>query len=421
MKKITVVALSALLVVAFTLPASALENVFGGYWRTRAFTNQNFSGEDQSESMDRTEVDTRTRLYYTAIINDDLKFVNKFEFDADWGTGPLGDLGADGKELEIKNSYADFNVGMVHAKVGIQGTALCRGLLFDDDFSGAVLTFKPSETVAIPLIWIKAYEGGVSNNNLDVDYYGVAPIFTPSETLTVQPVFVWASSDNVSGWAPSYNDIDLANFDDLDVYYAGINADAKFEGGKFWFTGIYAGGSVDHPGPGDNSTDIKAWLAALGASVDVEAADIHAQAFYATGQDGDSEDIESFFVPGGQSYYWSEIMGLGTFDDQASKNAPGDKISNVMAANLGATVNAADGLAVTLDIWYAKLAEEINIGGTKEDELGIEVDLKVAYEIVENMKLELIGAYLFAGDATTMKAKDEADPYELGSRISFSF
>ena len=38
------------------LPASALENKFGGYWRTRAYTNQDFSGEDD-ESLDNTLVD----------------------------------------------------------------------------------------------------------------------------------------------------------------------------------------------------------------------------------------------------------------------------------------------------------------------------------------------------------------------------
>ncbi|MDM8514913.1 hypothetical protein QUF76_01845 [Desulfobacterales bacterium HSG16] len=412
MKRFTTIALAALLVVAFTLPASALENVFGGYWRTRAFTNQNFSGEDQTEAQDITKVDTRTRLYYTAIINDDLKFVNKFEFDAAWGDEGHGDIGADGKNVEVKNSYADFNVGMANAKVGVQGLTISRGFLFADDFAGAVVTLKPAENVAIPLVWIKAYEGGTANNNLDVDYYGAVPVFTPSETLTVQPIFIWATSDNASGWFKT------AAYDDVDIYYAGLNLDAKFDGGKFWFTGIYEGGSVDMAGAGDNSTDISAWLAAVGASIDVEAADIHTQAFYATGQDGDSKDAEAFFVPKGQSYYWAEIMGFGTFDDQVSNGSCADQISDIMAANIGATVKAADGLAVTLDLWYATLAEDDANG---EKDLGIEVDLKVAYDLVENMKLELIGAYLFAGDATTMKSNDDANPYELGSRISFSF
>ncbi|MFP4391126.1 MAG: hypothetical protein ACLFPR_19535, partial [Desulfococcaceae bacterium] len=49
MKKLGMMALAALLVVAFTLPAYALETEFRGYWRTRFFTNQNFTGEDEDE------------------------------------------------------------------------------------------------------------------------------------------------------------------------------------------------------------------------------------------------------------------------------------------------------------------------------------------------------------------------------------
>ena len=43
MKKTLVFVLAVLLVVAFTVPASAFESVFGGYWRTRIFTQKNFS------------------------------------------------------------------------------------------------------------------------------------------------------------------------------------------------------------------------------------------------------------------------------------------------------------------------------------------------------------------------------------------
>ena len=109
MKKLGILFFAALLVVAFTMPAAALETEFGGYWRTRAMSYNNFTGEDQSEAYDYQLVDTRTRIYFTAIINDNLKLVNKFEFDADWGDGSsYGDIGADGKVFEIKHSYADF-------------------------------------------------------------------------------------------------------------------------------------------------------------------------------------------------------------------------------------------------------------------------------------------------------------------------
>jgi hypothetical protein len=46
MKKLLVLSLAVVMVLAFTLPASALENVFGGYWRTRFIHQENFQGND---------------------------------------------------------------------------------------------------------------------------------------------------------------------------------------------------------------------------------------------------------------------------------------------------------------------------------------------------------------------------------------
>ncbi|MCB9494347.1 MAG: hypothetical protein H6681_02750 [Desulfobacteraceae bacterium] len=85
MKKVLVAALAVAFAVAMCVPASAFESEFGGYWRTRAYTNQDFSGADNEAKVYIQQVDTRTRLYYTAKFSDDFKFVNKFEFNAVWG------------------------------------------------------------------------------------------------------------------------------------------------------------------------------------------------------------------------------------------------------------------------------------------------------------------------------------------------
>ena len=51
MKKFAILALAAVMVIALTIPAAALENEFGGYWRTR-FTNQgHFDGEDDDRRI----------------------------------------------------------------------------------------------------------------------------------------------------------------------------------------------------------------------------------------------------------------------------------------------------------------------------------------------------------------------------------
>ena len=76
-----------------------------------------------------------------------------------------------------------------------------------------------------------------------------------------------------------------------------------------------------------------------------------------------------------------------------------------------------DKLKLTADLWYAEHDEEVN----GEDELGVEVDLKATYQLIENLKLDVVAAYLFAGDATSLNGENDEDPFELGTRLSLSF
>lgn len=419
MKKLSVLALAALLVVAFTIPAWAMEAEFGGYWRTRFFTNQNFTGEDETEAQDVSQVDTRTRLYFTAIFHENLKFVNKFEFDADWGTGPLGDIGADGKEFEIKNSYADFNLGPVNFKVGIQGVALGSSFLIDNDLSGAAVTFQ-GEMFTIPVMWFKAFEGSelgtIDDNEFDVDIFAVDPHFMAGP-VTINPFGMYIYSEDASAWGVLPGDAEEAN-----IWYAGLSVDYDVAPLWVWATGIYQGGELDDVF--GNTTDFEAYLGAAGFDVDFGGMfSLHGEGFYASGDDDPADgDFEAFYVPATlESYYWSEIMGYGIFDDQVSNNSPADQISNIIAGNLGFTIKPIDDLKITLDAWYAQLAEEIIINGSEEDYLGTEIDLIITYQLVQGLNLDLVGAYLFAGEATTLDDPDEADPYEVGARLSLSF
>jgi hypothetical protein len=427
MKKLFVVLLALGLVVAFSVPACAVDNIFGGYWRTRAFMQKDFNGIDDG-AADIQRIDTRTRLYYTAKFSDNFKFVNKFEMDAVWGDAAAtgyGDIGADGVKVEVKNSYVDFTIDSVNAKIGVQTYGLARGFLFSDDVAGAVVTYK-GDGVSVPFAWLKAYEGSdgktADSNDGDVDYYTIAPKFS-IDKVTVNPYVMWATSDDYSAWQTSgttrldYPEAADVDFEEFDLYYLGLDANANLGAASVWFTGIYEMGTVGEPdGPGE--IDLAAYLVALGGSTKVGAASVHGQVFYATGQDPDDNDATQFWVPKGSCYYWSEIMGLGIFDAQDSNASCDDNISNIVAFNIGATVKPMDKVSVTLDLWNAALVEDDANG---ENSLGTEVDLKVSYALLENLKLEAVAAYLFAGDATTGKATNDANPYELGTRLSFSF
>jgi hypothetical protein len=413
MKKLFVSAVAAVALAAFALPASAFENQFGGYWRTRAYTQKDFG---PNGTQDLSQVDTRTRLFYTAKFSDDFKFVNKFEFNAVWGDNDGGDIGADGKnDWRIKNSYVDMNLGDWNAKIGTQGGVIARGFILDDDFSGAVLTYKGAG-FDVPVMWIKHTEGGMGKkaNEKDVDYFVVNPTVKVSDQLSVNPLFMWIGSEDAAAIDPNIKE---ANF-----YYLGVNADMDYGMGSAWFTGIYQFGSVDNAAPvlpagTKRSMDVNAYLVAVGGDVNLDAFNVHGEMFYASGQSATAKDIEAFNVPAGQSYYWSEIMGYGIFDNQVSNNSPADQISNIMAFNLGASMSPMPKLKVTADLWYAKRVEDVLApNGKMESDLGTEINLKATYKVMDNLNLDVVGAYLFAGDAT---GKD--DPYLVGTRLSFGF
>jgi hypothetical protein len=464
MRKLLVLGLVALLVAVFTLPAGALENKFGGYWRTRFFANVNFQGETNSavvvdpitgrtldaEDQDLYRVDTRTRLYYTAILNENLQLVNKWEFDAVWGTGPLGDYGADGVVFEIKNSYADATIGPLRAKIGIHDLLIARGFIFADDFSGLTLSYA-NEGMNLVGHWIKGFEGGTGKdaNDFDVDTYGLSPVFTFGEGLSLNPFVYYMYSDdsslaNAAGAGTTSGGGNLPNAadptfvsDEWSVYWLGVNADFSLGPASIWATGIYQAGDIDNNStlnPGGQDLDVSAYLLAAGASMPLGPIGIHGEFFWASGDDKADDDIEAFFGiagPGGWSYYWSEIMGYGIFDSQFSAGSPNERPSNIWALNIGATLKPIEKLSLRGDIWYAQLVEEeggpgatIGPGGSVsggEDELGTEVDLRATYQLVEGLNLDIVGAYLFAGDAISVSGDNDDDPYELGMRLSLSF
>ncbi|SDO76452.1 hypothetical protein SAMN05660330_01015 [Desulforhopalus singaporensis] len=396
MKKIIASTLGLMMVggVAATT-ASAVENQFGGYWRTRAFVQDEFAQDGESYGR----IDNRTRLYYTAKFNDNFKFVNKFEIDSNWGSEPLGDVGSDGMVFEVKHSYADFTLGNVRTKLGIQGHTIARGFLFDDDFSGIVVSPNLGNvTPTLGYISEKTEDGGGYDYTEGIAFLQVG--VQVSDNFNLTPYFVYYSADE----GTSVDDegvVSLAG--DWDSYYLGADFDMKMDAASVWGTLIYNGGDY-----GDD--DISAFLGALG----VDAGIAHGQVFYATGDDDAADgDMEAFFNPVGRSYYWSEIMGYGVFDNNVSANAPGDGISNVLAVNAGVTVKPADKLTLSADLWYAMLAED-NAAG--EDELGFEVDGKLTYALMDNLNLDAVLAYLAAGDAT-----GDDDVFEGGVRVSLSF
>jgi hypothetical protein len=334
---------------------------------------------------------------------------------------------------------------------------IARGFVFADEYAGLTISYR-TDTMNLVGEWIKVFEGNVGDdfNDYDFDIYGLNPVFTFGEGFSLNPFVYWAYNDS-NGW------IDLAGaglnqpggeftygqqvffsqngafIDEQSIYWIGVNADFNLGPAAIWATGIYQGGSLDNDDavlPGGDDIDISAYLFAFGASMPLGPVGLHGQFFYASGDEDADDDWEAFFGIGGGgvgwAYYWSEIMGLGIFDQQFSAGSPNADVSNIWAVNIGATLKPIEKLSLKGDIWYAQLVEDstgpgatidpatLNITGG-EDDLGVEVDLVATYQLIEGLNLDVVGAYLFAGDATSRTGKNDDDPYEVGMRLSLSF
>jgi hypothetical protein len=360
---------------------------------------QTFDANNNTGS--RYITDTRTRLFYTAKFNDDFKFVNKFEFNTTWGDNNGGDIGADGTgNWRIKNSYADFTLGLVNTKVGIQDAKISRGFLFDDDFSGIIAT-ADFGMVKVPVVWIAAVDEEAQASDGDLNIFSVLPIINVNDNVKINPHLSYANIDG----------------QETDVWWLGVDADLKFDAVAAWATAIYNGGEVDIDDGiigTDNTNDVSAFLLAAGADAGI----VHGEAFYSSGDDdGTDNDLDAFVLIGGNgtgsSYYWSEIMGLGIFDARASNGSPADNITNVWAANVGVTLNPMDKLKFDFDVWYAELAED-NAAG--DSDLGLEFDGVLSYALMDNLNADFVLAYLVAGEAT-----GDSDVIEGGLRLSLKF
>lgn len=389
MKKIIASALGLMMaggVAAST--ASAVENEFGGYWRTRMFVQDEFT---PGESYFR--VDNRTRLYYTAKFNDDFKFVNKFEFNSNWGDMDGGDIGADGSTWKVKNSYIDANFGATRLKLGIQGAAIARGFIFDDDFSGAMVTANLGN-VAVTPFWIAVQSEDAGGQDFDRNYFGATAGVKISDAISLTPYFLYdAAGSGSTDVTDAVTDVTTSvAAGDWDNWYLGTDFDMKMDAVSLWGTLIYNSAEI-------MDDDRDAFLGAVGADAGIA----HGQVFYAG---------EEFVSAAGQSYYWSEILGLGVFDNTAP-GGPSNAVTNVWAVNGGVTLKPMDKLKIDADVWYAMLAEDNELG---QDELGLEFDGKVTYALMDNLNAEFILAYLVGGDAV-----GDEDVFEGGVRVSLKF
>ena len=93
-----------------------------------------------------------------------------------------------------------------------------------------------------------------------------------------------------------------------------------------------------------------------------------------------------------------------------------------------------DTTTILFDVYYIGMVEKRTIGGDEEDEIGIEIDARIAQKIYDNLTLSLAGSYLLAekgyGKYDTDSTTDGIQPgsgnsgddaFQVGIGLDFSY
>ena len=451
MKRLLFCIVALIAVAALVVPTYAAEMKINGINRVKFIAYDELDGDEDTD--DNTKfVKQRLRMYFTSIASENLKVVYKNEIDFEWGDnsftnarGAGGRLGGDTVNLETKNIYLEFMVPDTPVKttIGLQGITLHKGWFISDDISAARfdLNFDP--------ISVTAY-GGIVN---DQD-------FTDSNDDVWQLVASGAyKAENMDarlsiGYEKGQENAARAGVKSDDFYLAMGEFNMSFDMVSFFVIGAVNFGERD----GDNSDagkaldrDYSGYMLHGGVNIALDMATIRAQAFIASGDDektvdtdGDGVDDarvntdDDFRAMSGQTFSWAEIVSDGYFWEANSNmtqissvgqdyNPPGHSASNhpsnVIAVNVGADFKPTDTTSISADIWYITMVEDRTVGGSDEDDVGIEVDAKLVQKVYDNLDLLIVGAYMLANDGYGTDALDNSgdDAYVIGMGLNYKF
>lgn len=486
MKKYLTMLVAVLAVVAITMPAFAFEVSWGGVFRARILSDNYFTSYDNPNIGDNVpaefvrpgkasdhynRVDQRARLYMYIVASENLRVVNRFEIgDITWGdVGSGGRVGADQRNVEVKNSYVEFNIPCtpVSATVGVQGIALLNSWLIDNDYSAAVLRAK-LDPVNIQLGYIGAQNTDVytQNSNIDDIYLNVDYTYGPFAATLVG--FYQYAHDTAASVDPAGQTVPLSGIPaqpvtgafngqsfvpsgleatNNNLFDIGLNLGYKMDWMNVYLNFIKNFGSVDLAAGNDStSVDYKGWMVDAGANMFYGPFTFTVKGFYTSGPDLEKDpnspnygqtainsNVDWFVMPyNATSVYFSEIMGGGILDAQAPNHedfqwtAYGGAPMNLWTISVGAAWQALPTTKLSASYWYFGNANDV-IAGFNQDgtiqwdnSVGNEFDLYLTQDIVDGLKLDLVAAYMISGDSYSMYS-DDPNPYELGARLQWAF
>jgi predicted porin len=367
--------------------------------------------------------DGRARLHLNAYVSDNTMGRIHLETGSDnsqvnyrWGcdsdrdgSGVYAEGNCKKDELRVLEAWIrhDFAGAPMGVKIGHMPIKLGRGLfilhtrLGDDAINPY---FKISDNLTAELIAAKFEEGEAGMASDDTDLYTAIVNYT-SGTFSIggdvsyirdrefgddDPADALAFSEGLDLW-------NIGIRGDVDVAGVNIYGDVEFQ------TGTAENDPSDPANPYDRDMDFGGYAVVAGADFKLGPASLNAEFGMGSGLDEDdfAEDIAAgndtdfdMFITSQSLIPKPDFTYVYDFRQMTAALDTNTGIANTTYLKVGASMKPAPDLSVSGDVFYLQATEEV-LG---EDDLGIEIDGRLKYNLDKNLQYFIEAGYLLTGD-----------------------
>jgi hypothetical protein len=445
MKKILILLLSVVALLAFTSSAFALHGVkemldytpsvvkakqaqveLSGHIRIRGSYMDNGDFTDAADD-DAAGYDQRVRLGIKATVSPNTMAMFELENGTgsgdghEWGTGGVDGSGGVYRSagnvkhgsLDIRQAYVSHqgtDLGMLTGfKAGHMLIALGDGTFYNHTKSGddaIILWAQPNDNTEIAFAIIKGEDNtGAGINDNDIDIYAI----------TLETAINGISLSGDIGYLRDQSGVSLGPVDKgLSLINLGLRAGMDVGGAKVNVGCDIQSGEAETFKASGADMDLSGYQCQVKASTKVGDVDVHGGFAYGSGDDIDSsDDYEGFITTlssGGnvgtfvydntvrtaaQNTFSTAAGTSSTYAGASSTNG----LANTWYLNVGATAKVTPDVSVNGEIFYLQASEKVsNAAGLDDEDIGVEVDGKITYQVDTALAYYVEAGILFAGD-----------------------
>ncbi len=380
----------------------------------------------------------------------------------EWGANDrnnsiYGKSNAKTSALWIRQSYIAHQTNALGVPSGFKAghmlLSLGNGLFYNHAQYGddaVVLWLSPADGLEVSLIGIKIDEGTSSTISDDADAYVVAaegafgPVNFSADITYLQDNSFATEATTVDSDALLEGDgnisMQLWNIGvrgDVDAGPVNIYADLEFQSGV---SDEYKQTTAD------DDMDFTGYAVMVGAEANVGPVAIHGEFAYGSGDDVDTEnEYEGFItsIGSGQrfTYLYDQHVKTASQTPSAASatvsstygNTTNTGLNNTWYGNVGVSAKAGPDIKLSGDLYILGASESVVTADSGTDgtdkvsddqDIGVELDAKITYQVDTNLVYYIETGYLWAGDFYTNVTNDGGNidnPWSVRNGLIFTF